>query len=166
MSRYSAGILLYSYNPEGTLCFLLGKDFRHKYSDFGGGSDISDSCQLDTASREFYEETCGVVCGRHIIKERLRTASMIQSESFLGNPYYMYMLYVPFSQDYITTFDVIRKHIHHKPVEKKFKEKTGLRWFTTNEIMTKYDIRTVFFDTFSRNTESILKLATRKVFKH
>jgi len=166
MSRYSAGILLYSHNSEGTLCFLLGRDFRHKYSDFGGGSDITDSCKLDTASREFYEETCGVVSDRDLIKQRLHSAGMIQSQSFTGKPYYMYVLKVPYSDEYITTFDIIRRHIQHKPLEQKYKEKLGLRWFTKNDIMNERDMRTVFYDTFSQHIDSIHKLTMRKVLKH
>ena len=167
MSGYSAGVLLYSYNPDGKLTFLLGKDYRHRYSDFGGRSDANDHTQIDTAAREFYEESCGVIKDVWIVRNTLVNAPIIHSLSYMGNPYYMYMIHIPYSDEYVKSFDTIRRFIHLKKVEKKFKEKISMRWFTTEEIMTnKNDIRQVFYKTFSKNMDIIHQVTTRKVFKH
>jgi predicted NUDIX family NTP pyrophosphohydrolase len=61
-SRYSAGILPYTYNQQGQCLFLLGKDYEGDWSDFGGKCEFKDSNEPEnTACREFYEETLGAV---------------------------------------------------------------------------------------------------------
>lgn len=164
---YSAGVLLYSYNTEGELIFLLGKDYRQRYSDFGGRCDPGDATQLDTASREFYEETCGVIMDSTMIRNKLKKSPIIHSLSYLGNPYYMYMVHIPYSTEYVKMFQTIRQFIHSKKIEKRFKEKTSLEWFTSrNIIQQKDDIRQVFYKTFSKNIDIIHQVTARKVFKH
>ena len=59
--EYAAGILFY-YKTRKKIYFLLGKDFRYKWSDFGGKSEKKDhDMPYVTASRECYEETMGVI---------------------------------------------------------------------------------------------------------
>lgn len=167
MSRYSAGVLLYSYDYDGKLIFLLGKDYRHRFSDFGGRADVTDATQIDTATREFYEETCGIVLDVWVARNAITKAPIIHSLSYMGDPYYMYMIHIPYSKEYVESFDMVRRFIHLKKVEKRFKEKLSLRWFTSEEIMTqKNDIRQVFYKTFSKNLDIIHQVTSRKVFKH
>ena len=59
---YSAGILPYSVTSNGSVYFLLGKDYENKWSDFGGRCEASDKSDISvTASREFWEETLGCI---------------------------------------------------------------------------------------------------------
>lgn len=164
---YAAGILFYSYDEKGNTVFLLGKDYRNKYSDFGGRNDPTDITSIDTAARECYEETCGVVYDSCILKYKLHNAKVIHSLSYLKNPYYMFPLYIPYSKEYIYNFDIMRKYIQNKKIDKKFKEKLELQWFTINEIINDKDsTRQVFFRTFIKNIDVINIITTRKVLKH
>jgi hypothetical protein len=61
-TRYSAGILPYTFDQNGKCLFLLGKDNDNDWSDFGGRCEFKDrSDPINTATREFYEETLGAV---------------------------------------------------------------------------------------------------------
>ena len=60
--RYSAGVLPYTFDQTGKCFFLLGKDNDNDWSDFGGRCEFKDKSEpLNTATREFYEETLGAV---------------------------------------------------------------------------------------------------------
>lgn len=70
VSVIGAGILPFSIDPIfGKAYFLLGKEKTYyqwpkgsnKWSDFGGGVKVSDSCPEETAAREFLEESLGCV---------------------------------------------------------------------------------------------------------
>ena len=41
-NRYSAGILPYTFDQQGTCLFLLGKDNDNDWSDFGGRCEFKD----------------------------------------------------------------------------------------------------------------------------
>lgn len=167
MDRYSAGVLLYSYDPDGNVAFLLGQDYKNKYSDFGGRCDIGDVNHISTASREFYEETCGVIMDIHCAIHKLQKSPIIHSLSYMGNPYYMYLMHVPYCTEYINLFHMVRKFINFKKVEKRFKEKISLKWFTTRDILRDKDqIRQIFLKTFMKNIDIIQNVTARKVFKH
>jgi len=168
MGKYSAGILIYSYDPNGCVTFLLGRDFRNMYSDFGGRSEPTDISHMDTAAREFYEETCGSVYDIPIVKEKIRKSHIVHSLSYLGNPYYMYMVYVPYSNQQLSRFDDIRRLISNNPnIDNRFKEKLDLQWFTGNEILNKRNcMRQVFYRSFTHNINYINHMTARKVLKH
>lgn len=167
MDRYSAGVLLYSYDPIGNVAFLLGQDYKNKYSDFGGRCDFGDMNHVHTASREFYEETCGIIMDVCCANHKLQKCPIIHSLSYMGNPYYMYVMYVPYCEEYIHIFHTIRKYINFKKVEKRFKEKISMKWFTIEDILRdKEQIRQIFLKTFIKNLDIIQNVTARKVFKH
>ena len=62
IQRYSAGVLPYTFDQQGKCLFMLGKDIDGDWSDFGGRCEFSDKNEpLNTASREFFEETLGAI---------------------------------------------------------------------------------------------------------
>lgn len=167
MDRYSAGVLIYSYDPGGDVTFLLGEDYKNKYSDFGGRCDVRDTNHIHTASREFYEETCGVIMDVHCASHKIQKSPIIHSVSYMGNPYYMYVLYVPYCNEYVHEFQTVRKYINFKKIEKRFKEKISLKWFTIQDILDdKEQMRQIFLKTFVKNIDIIQNVTARKVFKH
>jgi hypothetical protein len=168
MTKYSAGVLLYSYDPGGNVQFLLGRDYRNKYSDFGGRCDPTDVLHIDTAAREFYEETCGTIYDIHVMTNKIKESHIVHSLSYLGNPYYMYMVCIPYSNDICQRFDDIRRYINdNSMIDKRFKEKLELKWFTLHDILNNRDaMRQVFLRTISRNIDIINHIITRKVLKH
>jgi hypothetical protein len=168
MNNYSAGVLLYSYDPGGCVTFLLGRDYRNKYSDFGGRCDQHDEYHIDTAAREFYEETCGTIYDEDIVRHKIKDSHIVHSLSYMGNPYYMYLVYVPYSNEMCTRFHDIRRFLNNNiTIDKRFKEKLDIRWFTIDDIFNKKEaMRQVFFRTINRNIGVIRHLTSRKVLKH
>ena len=57
LARPGAGGLPYCYDRQGRLMFLIGQEPNGEWSDFGGSADQGDKTVLDTAAREFTEET-------------------------------------------------------------------------------------------------------------
>ena len=46
MNLYSAGVLPYCKCPDGTIYFLLGKEYDNKWSDFGGKCELQDNGEI------------------------------------------------------------------------------------------------------------------------
>ena len=99
-NRYSAGILPYTFDLQGKCLFLLGKDNEGDWSDFGGRCEFKDkNDEKNTASREFYEETLGAVLNITECLDKLINGKPVKiiSKTLNGSPYYMFLLYVEYS---------------------------------------------------------------------
>tara|TARA_B100001250_G_C19773314_1_gene778289 strand:+ start:594 stop:1106 length:513 start_codon:yes stop_codon:yes gene_type:complete len=168
MNVYSAGVLLYMKRNNITY-FLLGKDCKYdSWSDFGGKTDDKDRRDpLKTASREFYEETCGVIFPlSDIFSLLLKEGHVIECKSYKKNQYFMVLLKLP--EKYINESSTIINHfkfqnilINLKPSEvmRSFREKSELRWFTLDEITNaKMKIRGVFFYSLMQNLNRIKQI--------
>lgn len=155
---YSAGILLYIVlNNEKH--FLLGKDDKYNsWSDFGGKCDPSDNSDpLITASREFYEETSGIIMHKSQAYTMIKDNSeLVVCSSYKKQKYFMYLLehkcidYKTFT----TIFNDQNKYLcemkHMCP--KKFKEKKELGWFTVDDILRNAkSFRGVFFNSIQKH---------------
>lgn len=55
--KMNAGILPYYYDKRGVAHFFIGQEHNGTWSDFGGRAEEEDLDALDTAAREFSEET-------------------------------------------------------------------------------------------------------------
>jgi len=139
LSRYSAGILPYTFDQSGKCYFLLGKDNDNDWSDFGGRSEFKDKADpLNTATREFYEETLGAVIGISECIQKLSTNPVkIVSKTLNGSPYYMYLMYIEF-YNYLDTFNKTSSFLRHQfdrhEVEKII-EKNTIRWVSMDTIL-------------------------------
>jgi hypothetical protein len=63
-----AGLLLWD-SPTRTV--ILGQDFNHEWSDFGGKRDKTDRDAWHTASREAHEESLGVLTGHVVSRHKV-----------------------------------------------------------------------------------------------
>jgi translation initiation factor 2 beta subunit (eIF-2beta)/eIF-5 len=95
----SAGILPYSYNPQtNDLVFLLGKEIRGgskkqlknvpTWCEFGGKKEKTDRDSIDTASREFCEETVASFRNDFVTADdigRLSAESLSSSQQHIQN---------------------------------------------------------------------------------
>lgn len=149
---YAAGILFYSKTIDQTPYFLLGKDFENRWSNFGGRCELSDKHDSEvTASREAWEETLGAVYDydnlRTLIKNK--SAKCITSRTPSGNPYYMFIVKIPFSTAYRDRFTSTKKFISNISVDKKFLEMNDIKWVSIDTI--KYSLE---------NKKSFIKLRT------
>lgn len=159
-SYYSAGILLYRYN-NGKLEFLLGKDVKYNsWSDFGGKHDNTDKkVPLQTAIREFYEETCGVICNMYEMENIINKtkSTKIHCVSYKKKSYFMYIVkYEDDGKDIISLFNQQYRFLKQTTVSHKFKEKDEIKWFGVDSIIKDKDIiRSVFYNSFSNNLDTI-----------
>lgn len=159
----SAGILPISRNENGDVVFLLGKDSRDGvFSDFGGKAEtIDNGDSVNTATREFYEETLGCLCNSpHSIRERVKKMSvMVNGTTKKGNDYSMFLIEVPYIPDLPLRFKKIVNFLKYKNIGSAYIEKSELVWVSLDE-MFKIPKRQVFADTISNNVVTLRKVAT------
>ena len=159
----SAGILPISRNEHGEVFFLLGKDSRDGvFSDFGGKSETIDNGDpVNTATREFYEESLGCLCNSpHSIRERVKKMSvMVTGTTKKGNVYSMFIIEVPYITDLPLRFKKIVNFLKYKNIGSAYIEKSELVWVSLDE-MFKIPKRQVFADTISNNVGVLKKVAT------
>lgn len=163
---YAAGILFYSKTLDQTPYFLLGKDFENKWSNFGGRCELADKCDSEvTAAREAWEETLGAVYDYDNLRILIRNKSTkcIVSKTPSGNPYYMFIVKIPFSTTYRDRFTSTKKFISNIQVDKKFLEINDIKWVSIDTIKYSFEnkksfikLRTVFEQTFSVCLEDII----------
>jgi hypothetical protein len=141
MVKYSAGILPYTFDREGKCFFLLGKDNENDWSDFGGRCEFRDKSEpLNTATREFYEETLGAV---HSVQECMDKLHMnptrIVSKTLNGSPYYMYLMYIEnhnYNDTFIKTSNFLKySYYQDKRMLYRLIEKNSIRWVSMDTIL-------------------------------
>jgi hypothetical protein len=160
--RYSAGILPYAF-IRGRMYVLIGKDVRdNTWSDFGGKSEDVDGCNpVETAIREFYEETCGVVMDLKSLRNRMSVATnytMLVSQTQNFHPYYMYLLEVPYNTGYRSIFRKLLYFMKYKKIYKKFMEKTDIQWISVDSLVNRrVMLRSVFEATIDKHIDAIRK---------
>lgn len=142
-NKYSAGILPYSYDNAGNCFLLLGKDYSGDWSDFGGRSEFIDkNNEQFTASREFYEETLGCINSIQETIDKIQIGNPIRivSKTLNGSPYYMYLMYIDYS-NYMETFNKTSNFIkyikfNNKNISHKLIEKVSIRWVSIDTILS------------------------------
>ena len=169
---YGAGILFYCKSLDNTPYFFLGKDRDQKWSNFGGRSELSDrSDPENTAARETWEESLGVVGEIHDIKPLIRGSRCILSTTPSGHKYYMYIVKIPFTTMYRTNFSNTKKFLSNILVDKKFLEILDVKLMSLETIQYSIDItnkktfvklRSIFEQTFINNFEEICTIVKNK----
>jgi len=173
-NRYSAGVLPYTYNLNGKCLFLLGKDNEGDWSDFGGRCEIKDrNDPINTASREFYEETLGAVIDIVDCNEKLINGNPIKivSKTLNGSPYYMFLLYVDhlnYPETFNKTSNFLKYHYSYMNSSgiNKIIEKSNIRWVTIDTLLNCIDnrdsspisLRGVFYKTIENFKDQIVCL--------
>jgi ADP-ribose pyrophosphatase YjhB (NUDIX family) len=135
-----AGILLYSYNENGELTFLLGRKFRphstkHElYSDFGGKKRPGES-PVQCAMRQFYEETKIIT---------LSDYQLVNNYVSYYQGYYMFIVQVPYQPEIAEFYNTFFQTNVQNPTI--LFQKSDLRWFTLPQIINnKYHMRKYFY---------------------
>lgn len=154
-SSYAAGILPYTMY-KGDVYFLLGKDARdNSWSDFGGKAEPEDDNRpLNTAIREMYEETCGVVMDLRCLRGRLTGRNErrhLVSQTQNNKEYYMYCMEIPFNPLLRSTFRKVLSYLKYVKVHKKSIEKTDVKWVSAATLLQgDVRLRSVFQNSFKR----------------
>ncbi|ABT14856.1 hypothetical protein NY2A_B457L [Paramecium bursaria Chlorella virus NY2A] len=157
----SAGILPISRNDEGEIVFLLGKDARDNvFSDFGGKSErIDNGNPVNTATREFYEETLGCICNNpHDIRFRVENMSvMLMGETKNKHKYRMFVMEVPFMKHINSQFKKVMNFMRYKNIGTNLIEKSELVWVTFDDLL-RIPKRQVFEDTLVSNYSMLRRM--------
>ena len=167
VSRYSAGILPYSFDQNGKLVFLLGKDNDNEWSDFGGRCEFKDqNNHKNTAAREFYEETLGAVLSIQECNDKMND-KIIESKTLNGSPYYMYLVYIDllnYSDTFNKTSNFLKYQFDSRSLTKII-EKVSIRWVSIDTILNSIEnrnqfieLRGVFHKTITDFKEKIIEL--------
>jgi 8-oxo-dGTP pyrophosphatase MutT (NUDIX family) len=96
-TRYSgAGVLIYSYkNDEETgvlrAYVLIGQERKGTFDDFGGGRGKGERHPILTATREFIEESIGVICDQEEMKAKIIGSNILVYDS----NFYQYWIFLP-----------------------------------------------------------------------
>ena len=137
--RTGAGILPI-IKVANKLFFLFGKErVCGKWSDFGGASDEGEAL-LDTAVREGYEETSGLLGS----KQDISTATRLQCLTTIELDHYVSYVVSPIGmsmQDYATLPSFFKKNYQFslenlaegRECANGFFEKSEIKWFTAQE---------------------------------
>lgn len=162
MDYKSAGVLIYKIT-NNKIFFLLGKENLilskkkcnkgEKFSDFGGKKNNNDNNYIDTASREFYEETMGSICSLCEMKDLLINAKVFYNEKY---KYYQFLLKMDISDDKINTYNKIRSYLNscmqlipnndNSYYQKLpccpdgYVEKSEFKWFELNDIISNHNV--------------------------
>ena len=158
---FAAGILPMSIRHDGTPVFLVGRDVRDStWSDFGGKHERVDrNDPMNTAAREFYEETFGCVVSQWGIRQRLPTNSVaLKGSTKNGYVYHMFVAQIPYAATLPRMFSKFATYVKLNAVH--LLEKTEVKWVTIQEL---FDIpkRHAFAATIERNTDTLHRLAVR-----
>jgi hypothetical protein len=168
--RYSAGVLPYTFDQSGKLFFLLGKDNDSDWSDFGGRCEFKDrNDPINTASREFYEETLGAVLNIQECIDKMTDQKKIISKTLNGSPYYMYFIYID-NLNYSDSFNKTSQFLKYQfdtRVTSKIIEKVAMRWVSIDTLLNCIEnkdytkpisLRGVFYKTITDFKEQLIKL--------
>lgn len=135
---YAAGILPVTWS-DGQPLFLVGRDVRdNSWSDFGGKCErVDKNDPLNTACREFYEETYGCVVEARALRHRLSPVNCLALRGRTQNshPYWMYVAEVPYLPHLRNAFHKTLNFLRHKNLFKLYVEKTDVRWVTFQELV-------------------------------
>lgn len=133
MVHYAAGIMPITWH-EGSLLFLVGRDIRDAlWSDFGGKYERVDKCDpMNTAAREFYEETYGCLVDARALRQRMHPCNclLLRSRTQNGHPYFMFVVEMPYMPHLRSCFHKTLNFLRSKNLQKLYVEKTDVQWVT------------------------------------
>lgn len=137
--EYCAGVLPYtSFNNN--VYFLLGKSRRSgRLITFSGKNSEFDATRVDTAAREFFEETLGAVMDRSTITAILnRTKTILESKTPRGQPCFTYVVEIPFRKHYSLCFAKTRCFLEAINMRgPEYLEMCDIKWVCAKSMMTK-----------------------------
>lgn len=139
--------------------FLVGKDTRGTWSDFGGKCEKVDrGSHVNTAAREFYEETLGTICSSKAMAAYISRSRppLLKSITQNGFSYSMFLCEIPFLPHLCTTFSDVYRYIEKST---RYIEKTEVRYVTYEDLL-RLPKRSVFERTIGTHASALATLAT------
>lgn len=145
----AAGVLPYAVHPrDGRPRFLIGRERQHagwvesgRWADFGGRREKQDTSVAETAAREAWEETMGMVHPREVFLRRMTEPEQDDNvRAFdiktgrVPTYYRLVLMQVPY-QDYNTWFQRARSFITDHHVQFAHAEKDELAWVSADTLL-------------------------------
>ena len=117
--KTSCGAIFYSFNPQGRLGIILGREGRN-WLPFKGCCEYKESFE-DAAIREIFEETCGII--------KLNSIALDHKFASKHKRYLIGLVQVPYS--------LIQDFTDRRVTEQRanFCEKKGLRFFAIEKVL-------------------------------
>lgn len=161
---FGAGICPITFY-NGEMYLFLGKDkMDNTFSDFGGRCELEDKGNsLNTAMREFYEETCGIIMDMKSLKNRMSNKdnyTTVYSKTQKGYNYYMYILQIPYNPSYRAIYRKLTYYMKWKKLYKVMMEKNDVVFVSLASLVKneKLMLRKVFENTFRNNVQTFIDL--------
>jgi len=135
--EFCAGVLPFCYF-NNNMYLLMGKNRKGRLCTFSGKNEVNESI-IDTASREMYEETCGLVMSREELLQKLQRGDgiMVNSKTPRGKQAFTLLVEIPYRRWYSIAF-VRTQSFLLKNYEKKHKhtEMVDLKWISADNLFT------------------------------
>ena len=132
-STFAAGLLPITWY-KGKLLFLVGRDSGDKnggYSDFGGRSErVDKNVPLNTAIREWSEETLGMIVDAKTLKQRLlegQNVLLLKSSTQNNYTYYCYVFEIPYVPYLRRMFARVVNHLRQRNAYRLYIEKNDVQ---------------------------------------
>lgn len=148
--KHSCGAILYTYSPEGKLGVILGME-GCSWLPFKGCNNPDESYE-DTAIREIYEETGGLIKIKNIILEHTFNSK--------HKHYHIGLCYVP--HNIINNFN----QINRDNLPKAFVEKNMIKFFPLNELRKSNNVHNITMSSikFFWNKLIILSYGNKQIY--
>lgn len=137
--EYCAGVLPYT-NYNHCVYFLLGKSKRTgRLITFSGKNNEFESDPIETAAREFYEESLGAIMDRSSLNVILKKCDVVlHSTTPRGKPCYTYVLEIPFRKYYSMCFTKTRAFLECTNLRShEYLEMTDIKWVCARSMLLK-----------------------------
>ena len=159
---YAAGVLPACW-ISNQLYFLVGRDARDDtWSDFAGKCEKADRDVAATASREFWEESYGVLMDAKTARARLVPECSIELRGRTQNahPYYCFVMEVPFVPGARDAFRKALAFLRQCNVHRMYLEKTDVVYVTLAELFSdQFPKRSVFKETLLAHRDLLHAIA-------
>jgi 8-oxo-dGTP pyrophosphatase MutT (NUDIX family) len=164
MAHYASGILPMTWLGQQPY-FLIGQDVRDgNWSDFGGKVERIDKGDvMNTACREFWEETYGLIIEDKVLRRRLSTNNTIMLRSLTQNrhQYFMFIAEFPYMPHLRSSFRNTVQFLRSGSACRFYVEKTDVKWVNLNELLcSDLPKRSVFQNTLNAHKDTLLAIAS------
>ena len=158
MNYNSASVLVFKkVNKE--VFFLLGRDNKDKYSDFGGYKENKDMTDKDTAIREFNEETMGAFINNTDLNQLLDDNKKFYNKKY---KHIVYIINILIDDNKVNTYNNISNYLNNvlnvennDNIPKDYFEKKNIRWFKLSDIVNDVDsFKNEFVNSFVKILDS------------
>lgn len=169
-SIYAAGLLPITWY-KGKALFLVGRDSGDKnggYSDFGGRSErVDKNIPLNTAIREWSEETLGMIIDAKALKQRLqegRNVLLLKSSTQNNYTYYCYVFEIPYVSYLRRMFARVVDHLRQRNTYKIYIEKNDVQYVPLEVLLDPtFPKRSVFKRTIEKHRRVLMQVAKGNV---